>query len=247
MGNSSLGDILGLDSLSFVGGEYTVTENPDLTSLPLSIAMDSIGSNLIISANASLGDLTGLDSLRAIGGYMQIINNESLTSLDGLDSLRAVHEPIEIFNNDMLSDLHGLEHLNSSSFIGAVIENNQALTDCAVESLCNFLAEGGLATISNNAGGCNSTGEVNEACIVAVDNPADGSDIMLYPNPASSIIDIKGLTEDITSVSLFDAQGRYTRVACNGNSINIDALPEGVYLLSIQLKETRIKRRMIKI
>ena len=89
--------------------------------------------------------------------------------------------------------------------------------------------------------------EVSEACIVAVDNPADGSDIVLYPNPASSVIDIKGLTEDITFVSLFDAQGRYTRVNFNGKSINIDALPEGVYVLSIQLKETKINRRMIKI
>ncbi|HQW27247.1 MAG TPA: T9SS type A sorting domain-containing protein, partial [Saprospiraceae bacterium] len=245
--NNSLIDVLGLDSLNFILGDYNVAENPNLMSFPLTIALDSIGA-LNVSGNGSLLDLTGLDSVRSIRGLVQIINNENLTSLDGLDSLTALRGTLRMFNNVMLSDISSLSNVDPQTITDVAIENCESLSACAIESLCTFLAGGGASSISNNAVGCNSVDEVLLACFVAVGDPADESSIVLYPNPTSGNLEISGLTTSDVDLTITDMYGHIiSRNNSSTTSVDLTYLPDGMYFITIQKDDLRIVRRIMKI
>ena len=244
--NNSLIDVLGLDSLNFILGDYNVAENPNLMSFPLTIALDSIGS-LNVSGNGSLLNLTGLDSVRSIRGLVQIINNENLTSLDGLDSLTALRGTLRMFNNVMLSDISSLSNVDPQTIADVAIENCEALSTCAIESLCTFLAGGGPSSISNNAVGCNSVDEVLLACFVAVGDPADESSIVLYPNPTSGNLEISGLTSSEIDLTITDMYGHIvSRNSAPPTSVDMTYLPEGMYFICLVLDTQIVVRRITK-
>ena len=244
--NNSLIDVLGLDSLNFILGDYNVAENPNLMSFPLTIALDSIGA-LNVSGNGSLLDLTGLDSVRSIRGLVQIINNENLTSLEGLDSLTALRGTLRMFNNVMLSDISSLSNVDPQTITDVAIENCESLSACAIESLCTFLAGGGPSSISNNAVGCNSVDEVLLACFVAVGDPEEVSEIILYPNPTNGHVELNGNLDGIISITLLNSQGQsldsWERI---GSTLNLDKLPSGLYLATIQTKDSLLTKRILK-
>ena len=95
-----------------------------------------------------------------------------------------------IVDNVALDSLKGLDHLRAGSISVLVIENNPALSGCAIGSICYFLADGGTASISGNAFGCISAEEVHAQCIFdATNDPVDESGINVYPNPTSSTLE----------------------------------------------------------
>lgn len=62
------------------------------------------------------------------------------------------------------------------------------------------------------------------------------SGLSIYPNPASNVVSVLGLAAKHT-VSVFDATGRIMMTAAvdaNNNTINVTALPEGVYTVIIK-------------
>ncbi len=67
-----------------------------------------------------------------------------------------------------------------------------------------------------------------------------------YPNPASSVILFRNLTEDVT-VTIYDAKGK---ILTNGNIINnmtdVSSLPAGVYYIKIKDNKNTVIKKMIK-
>lgn len=110
--------------------------------------IQSITGNLTISSNNNLNNLSGLQSLKSIG----------IISING-----SLGGRLKIENNNQLSNLVGLEN---TDFFSLVIQNNKNLSDCAINSICNFLDFNfsGDAVIINNASGCDSKPSVSLAC-----------------------------------------------------------------------------------
>ena len=153
-----------------------------------------------------------------------------------------------MFNNVMLSDISSLSNVDPQSIVDVAIENCEALSDCAIESLCTFLAGGGPSSISNNAVGCNSVDEVLLACFVAVGDPADESSIVLYPNPTSGNLEISGLTSSDVDLTITDMYGHIiSRNSASPTSVDLTYLPDGMYFISIQREDQMIVRRVMKI
>jgi len=64
-----------------------------------------------------------------------------------------------------LTSLSGLNNIDPGSIIDLSITNNSLLSACEVQSVCDYLASpGGAVEIHDNAPGCNSPDEVQEAC-----------------------------------------------------------------------------------
>jgi hypothetical protein len=68
--------------------------------------------------------------------------------------------------------------------------------------------------------------------------------IMIYPNPASNVVNITGT--GIVNVKIFNNLGQLILTQHNTNTINVSGLQTGIYLLSIEtLTKTTIQKKII--
>jgi hypothetical protein len=156
-------NINGLGIVSIIKGDVDISDNPLLTNLTGLENVTSIGEYLYIEYNNALTSLTGLESLTSIGGYLDISYNNALTSLTGLDNI----------DDGSIRDLY--------------ILNNDTLSTCEVESICNYLASpNGTIEIQGNANGCNSQEEVEDACALSIKDLNQGGTFSIFPNPSSN-------------------------------------------------------------
>ncbi len=98
------------------------------------------------------------------------------------------------YGNDLLTSLYGLE--NVSSIQGdLMIAYNNSLSTCGIQSICDYLdVPNGIISIYNNAPGCNSEHEVQEACwIVHIEEgQATKDQFTFYPNPVTANAKLSG-------------------------------------------------------
>ncbi len=150
-------------------GYYFGTDISNLNGLSI---LTSIGGNLNIINNDALSSLTGLEGVTSIGGDLYIRNNDALTSLSGLEGLTSIGGDLTIggyggygSGNDALTSLSGLDNLNPDSLTNVYISNNNLLTTCNSQWLCDYLTNpNGTILIYDNAEGCNSVIELAMYC-----------------------------------------------------------------------------------
>jgi hypothetical protein len=268
--NDVLYTMTGLNNLSSIGGDVEIKNNPLLNNLNGLDHMAAIGGHLLIYNNDSLISLMGLNNLSFVGDYAQIYSDDALMNLSGLNNLAYIGGYLEIKYNDLISCLSGLDNL---TFLGGnlIIENNAALTSltgldniypgsiqnlnlynndvlstCSVQSICEYLlSPNGTVSIYGNAPGCSSPAEVEETCaITAIEDKEIENGLMIVPNPAFGISDIRYQISDVGYVKLeiYDIHGQVVRVLANdsqhpgGYMIRFDAsaLPAGIYLVRLQ-------------
>jgi len=71
-------------------------------------------------------------------------------------------------------------------------------------------------------------------------------DVNIYPNPTSDFVHIQSKT-DVTSISLFNVEGRKLIETYNENKVDLSPYSTGVYFLNIVLKDgTTFKHKIIK-
>ena len=150
--NEALTDLTGLEGLTFVGGDLTINGNLYMTSLTGLDNLTSIGGSLRIYWNDSLTSLTGLENLTSVGGSLVIQDIPALTSLVGLNNLTSIGGGLMIDNNITLNSLTGLDNIDAGSISNLYIRNNSSLSNCAVQSICDYLASpNGTIEIHDNA------------------------------------------------------------------------------------------------
>jgi len=162
--NPHLTSLSGLNGLTHIGSYLQIMENLALSNLSGLNSLTNIGGDFNI-INNTLSTLAGLQNLNSIGGSLVIEGNYSLLSLEGLYNLSSIGNQIYITANNALTSLAGLNNINAASIYDLNIFNNNALSDCAVQSICNYLASpNGVIGIINNAVGCNTPPEIAADC-----------------------------------------------------------------------------------
>ena len=157
----------GLDNLSTIGGDINI-QNTTLQSLGGLESLTTISGsvNSIISNNSELENLNGFNNLSFWGGGIYLSANNSLSELTALSNLVSMGgngAGIDILNNEALTSLSGIDNVSGFEIIN--IQGNVMLSECAVESVCNFLSiESNPAGISMNTVGCNTRLEVETIC-----------------------------------------------------------------------------------
>ena len=103
-------------------------------------------------------------------GRFEISHNSHLTNVTALSSLISLGDGIvngyfDIESNVALTSLTGLDNVDYTTMTDLYINNCTVLTYCNVLSICNYLLlTSKPAVISNNATGCDTRAQVENAC-----------------------------------------------------------------------------------
>ena len=215
-----------------IEGDITISSF-DITNLNGLSVLTSVGGSLSIYVDV-LSGMTGLENLTSIGGGLIIQLNDSLTSMTGLENLTFIGGGIWLRYNHSLTSLTGLD--NVTTFGSAVwITDNDTLSNCAVQSICDYIAGGGSPWIENNATGCNSQEEVEAECeAIGVKSLAPEPLLSIYPNPTSSQITIETHTKGHFSILNLNGQLLLQQEITELTTIvDIKELKGGIYLVKL--------------
>lgn len=89
---------------------------------------------------------------------------------------------------------------------------------------------------------------VNCNATMSIEDISNSNQIAVYPNPATSILNIDAKKE-ITSVKLNDVSGKTViskKAASLNEKLNIQHLPKGVYILTVEMKGETVTKKIIK-
>jgi hypothetical protein len=228
--------------LNYIGGYLLINGNDSLKSLNGLNNLQKIEGGLIIEHAFSLKDLQGLNNLDTIREGIGLWWNDSLKSLAGLENVKLARA-ISIEGNNLLTSLSGLDNINPDSINWLKISYNDNLSECDINSLCEFLATGDTnVDIQFNDAGCFNREEVEAACSVGVGESAVGgqrSAVVCYPNPALEHVffDFYLQTQSAVNLSVFNNMGQMVATILDGSSEKGDhqiiwdvrGFPAGIY------------------
>ena len=227
-----------------------ISYNDALTSLIGLGNLTSMGDNFSIFHNSMMTSPMGLESLTSIGGYLYFGYNDALTNLTGMESLTSVGgEGLGITGNIVLTSLTGLENIDAGSIEALYINENPSLFQCAVQSICDFLASpNGEINIYGNAYGCNSQAQVEAACdAVGVEIVVIENEYSLFPNPANQTITIT--TKDrtiIQEVTIYNQTGQKVMQGKPvNNTLDVSQLQPGIYIIKVKTIEGNVREKLI--
>jgi len=254
IGNPSLSSLTGLNNLASIGSNLFIIENDSLHSLEGLNNLNSIGLVVDISGNSSLTSLSGLENLISIGMHLIIGNNwsqgnPSLTNLTGLINLNSIGGMIRVYDNEVLTSLLGLDNIAAGSIDDLDIIYNSSLSTCAVQSICDYLANPtGTISIHDNAIGCNSQQEVEDACeALPVENINFEEGLSIYPNPANQEVFISisnGVV--ITEITIYNQIGQKVLHHKSVNQpIDVSMLRQGMYIIEVAFGSKNARRKLI--
>ena len=214
-----------------------------------------IEGNVTIKGTNSITNLNGLSMVTSCGGNFSISFNNLLTSLTELDNLNSIGGDLNIFSNDSLVSLKGLDNIDAHSIINLRIVGNDTLCDCAVLSICEYLASpNGTIEIHTNGSGCNSLQEVETACaylsyrLVGV-----RSGFSIYPSPSSTQITIElplvPTSKQSTSLFLYSVNGKQLitrQITEQKTMVDVAGLQQGIYFVKIILYDGVMVGKFVK-
>jgi hypothetical protein len=260
-GNESLESISSLIGINSVGGSISICGNDSLTSLYGLNNIDSIEGDFDLSYNDLLADITDIGGFTRIFGEMNIYQNPSLTSLIGLQNVTSIGDRLIVQNNDILTSLYGLENIDANSIGDLFIKDNELLSTCHVQSICDYLVvPNGIIEIWGNAPGCDSEEEVEAACLVGEEElrvTGYGLRVEVFPNPTSEIVHLEFEIQNPSPVPIqvFNAMGGIVAeftdgILTEGKHLitwNAADLPAGLYFCKIQLGQQVMTQKIVKL
>jgi hypothetical protein len=263
--NESLTSLTGLEGLISIGGYLEIMYNDALSSLTGLDNVTSINGDLEISSNDALTSLSGLDNVSSIEGNLSIgyfysdshgsyyIGNDALTNLTGLNNLTFIGGYINIIGNDTLTSLTGLGNIDAATISNLSIFENTSLSTCEVKSICDYLASpNGTIVIHDNASGCNSQEEVEEACDTVSVEDVHVSDIFfIFPNPSSTqiIIQLPNTPQKNAFLTIYDINSQQLitrRIIKQKTLVDVSGLPSGFYFIKVADDRTVMVSKMLK-
>jgi len=237
--NDILNTVSGLENVDSIGGSLFILINPNLTTIAALQNLRKVGRDLFLDANSSMPNLEGLNNLTLVGGQVYLGYNHSLTDLTALTSLVSIGGDLTIYNNGVLTSLAGLDNIDANSIQNLRINQNSSLSTCEVASVCNYLASpGGYVYIANNAPGCNSQEEVEEACeVIGINEVSQKNLYSIYPNPADETIRISCSNgEQVKSIKIYNSTGQSIQsIEYKTNTVDVSTLKPGLYFIELNL------------
>src|SRR5690606_12628558 len=241
--NDQLTDLTGLENLNSVG-ELSISDNLTLTSLTGLNSLTEVNGSLSIDSNFNLSNISSLANIDLIEGNLSITNTQTET-LSVFENINSINGLLNISNNSQLINIEGIRNIDATTITELWIQINPMLSQCAVESVCDFLdINTGNTNIILNATGCFNRQEVEAACLLNIDENQI-AELKIYPNPTNNTFEISGLNDGI--IEIIDNQGRTVKqMVSNENNYSISELTSGIYFVKITSEKTSITKQLIK-
>jgi len=175
---------------------------------------------------------------------------DNITSIDGI---------LRIYNNYALTSLTGLDNINASSINRLTIEENYLLSYCNLQNICDYLVSpNGTIEIYENAYGCNSQEEVEEACeTVSIEDLLKENMFSISPNPCKGTASLKisNIEQGMMICDLYSIEGfkimrlLNKEVMAGEHEIEVDLseLPAGVYVCVLKTSDRTEICKLIKL
>ena len=176
-----------------------------------------------------------------------------------MHNITSIWGELWITDNPLLENIEALENIALASYYDLYIINNPMLSQCDINNICEYLVDPtGTIEIYDNAPGCNSPEEVEEACLhIFVPEYDAKTEFSITPNPFKSsalveytlcqmsqvtlqIHDLSGRVI-ISSVNELQAAGRYSIV------VDGDSFQSGVYFCILKTNKGIQTKKMIKL
>ncbi|WP_299683311.1 T9SS type A sorting domain-containing protein [uncultured Dokdonia sp.] len=224
--------------------DFIIENNASLQNIDaLSQVFEILSDNFKISNNPLLNTVVSLNGAVIDANIIEISNNDLITSLNGLEEGNVLQELI-VDNNDALVDIFALSNYETPSQL-IQITNNFNLSNCVNPFLCTNTSNS-ILIINNNAPDCNSIEEVEEQCILGVEEELIENNIRLYPNPTISILNIELLSEvELQAIEVFSVTGKKVMTA-QDTSIDFSSLVKGMYFARITTNKGVITKKIVK-
>lgn len=255
IGNSTLADcsVEAICMQLFTGGVVTVQSNQVSCSSTTAIEDDCI-------LPCPMGDVTFNTQAQLnnfINTYPNCINfdgnmtigvpsggTSDILNISGLSNLKSISGDLNIVNNPVLTSIAVFDH-DLSIGGNLTIQNNNQLSVCDVQAVCDYLALNGTANIQNNAPNCNSVEEVTSICTVSTDDVLKEDNITVFPNPSKGVFNILN-TKNIAEIHIYNTSGKMVYYTNNQiNTINISTLPSGMYWLKISSDTSSTYKKLL--
>lgn len=273
-GNDSLVSLTGLDNLRYVNLTLGVLENPELKSIAGMKSLEHTR-NIAIQHNRNLESLEGLKRLKSLSGNLFLRNlgitttkgldslehvqfnlaidiNEKLQKIDGFERLKIVNGAIKIVNNIELTAITAFDAVNIDSLDFLEIRNNDKLTACKTEFICNYISEKpDFAGIYFNAGDCLNLDILKIACLVST-NEIDGIlKLTISPSLVTDFISITGDDQNsegfLYQIISVDGKTFKKGSISLGEDVQVSDLSPGMYFLKISRGSDFLTRKFIKL
>lgn len=209
----------------------------------------TVGGDLVIVDNNILITLSGLDNLDSIGGVLGIISNDIITDLTSLTNLVKIGGNLAVGWNHSLKSLSGLNNIASESIHDLFIYYNDSLTNCAIESICNYLdMPSGAISIYENSSGCDSAADVDSACTnINVPDIKYLNDFVIFPNPVSDELFIVCPEHFVyEEIKIYNIIGQIIKTFKGQyQKIDISTIRQGIYFLEFVSKEMKMRKKII--
>ena len=256
IGIDSLENLSGLEFISSSLSTLWIGWNNKLTDISTLSVLTRVEFDLTIESNEELRNLSGLHNIDSVG-LLIIDNNDRLSSLEQLSNLSTLDGWIDIIDNDSLTSLSGLDNIDAFSIHDLGIRHNRFLTTCEVNSICDYLLiPGGYVEIHDNAPGCNSQVEVEEACTVGIPEQLSTTQLSAYPNPftTSTTLEYEMTEPSSVQITIYNTIGEPILLADEGRLLpgkhtyvwTPERLPEGLYYAVLGSKEGVSVVKMVK-
>jgi hypothetical protein len=240
----------GLNGIHSIEGNLEIINNSVLSNLSGIENLGLIGGYVRLLGNAMLFSTDGVEGLDSIGNFLSISGNPVLEDLSGFSGLSYLGVALEIIDNDSLKHLDGLDYFDPDPVSAVVIFNNGLLSDCDIQSICDYLTNPEAFTnIYSNAAGCYNREEIQAACEVGLPDYQSTNYYSLFPDPVTSFatfqldIEVPGHLQ----IAIFNSSGQEIEIVLDsylkeGNhfvSWNAHNLAPGLYFYRISAIEDR--------
>jgi hypothetical protein len=250
IGCHAIGNLSGLNSLTQVGDNLLIADCTELDNLYGLNSLTQVNGSFILSGNNYLTTIQDLEFLTMVNGDLWIEFNQSLSSLSGLNNLTTVDSSLHISHNIHLEDITALENINPYSIHKyLIIWYNDILSDCAIQSICDYLLKpDGLEVIHYNDVGCNSPEEVQDHCLTSMQELQPIENLIVFPNPASDLITINVKESNpLEQAIIYNHLGQKVLEAKPVNyTVDVSGLRPGIYFIEVATKEWKGRSKLVK-
>ena len=231
--------------------------NYEIDNLNGLIPIHTISGDLVIFKTNDLITLDGLDSLSNVGNDLFIggydvwpyyaEGNYQLEDISALMQLKHVGNQLFVMYNPKLVSLFGLDSIVFDSNNQITISENNMLSICNVKSLCNCLAGNCNEEINSNTDGCNSSQEVEAACLVSVHEFINKSEFVVFPNPATRSISILSDNKyTLNKVAIYNQIGQevfnLTKITDN---VDVSKIGQGIFIIELTTDKLIVRKKLI--
>ncbi len=245
----SISSFIGLENLDSIGGCMYIYGLHQIYNLDGLNNLEFIGDCFVIGYNSNLNNFYGINNLQSIGGGLIIYANDALVSLQDFSNIISIEGQLKIENNDALQNLYGFDNLNPNSLTGLTIIWNNNLSNCDIQSICEYLVDpSGTINIYTNATGCNSSTEVEEACLTGQNEfNVIENNFIIYPNPTNrEFIITSKCREKIIEVNIYNQIGeKVLHRKGTSQTFDVSTLRQGIYIIELLSIDSEFREKLI--